>query len=112
MKRIILGTFAFALLGLTFNSCGNKKNDNSMTENHGMMMDGVVTMSSTDGECALWIMCTKTSSVPGFYPINLDQQFQIDGLKIAFNYSDSRAPLPENCTTLKAVVISEVKVLK
>lgn len=112
MKRIILNMLVLAVLGITFTSCGNKKNEQTMTENGGMMMDGTVTMSTIEGECALWIMCTKTSSFAGFYPVNLDPQFQIDGLKIAFNYSDSRAPLPENCSTLKAVVISEVKVLK
>lgn len=77
-----------------------------------MMMDGEVRISNIEGECALWIMTTKISAFSGFYPVNLDEQFRINGLKIAFNYSDSRAPLPENCHNLKAIVISEVRILK
>jgi hypothetical protein len=111
MKQIIFAFLAATVFLIGFSSCGNKKNDSS-AENPNMMMDGEVVISQKDGECALWIMTTKTSSFAGFYPVNLDDQFKVNGLKIAFNYSDSRAPLPESCQTLKAIVISEVKILK
>lgn len=92
-------------------SCGNSKNNNA-NQAAEMMMDGEVRISNLDGECSLWIMSTKTSSFAGFYPVNLDDQFKVNGLKIAFNFTDSRAPLPENCENLKAIVISEVRILK
>lgn len=111
MKHLTFALAAAMILVIGISSCGNKKN-NTMADNGGMMMDGEVIVSQQNGECALWIMTTKTSSVAGFYPVNLDDQFKVNGLKIAFNYSDSRAPLPENCQTLKAIVISEVKILK
>jgi hypothetical protein len=106
MKSFVSVFLATAFLFFGISACGNKKNVSEM------MMTGEVKVSKIDGDCALWIMTPKTSSFPGFYPVNLDEQFKVDGLKIAFNYSDSRAPLPENCQNLKAVVISEVKILK
>lgn len=98
--------FASAVLMI---SCGNKKN--SVVE-HNLMAEGTVKISSQSGECALWIMSTHTSALAGFYPVNLDEQFRKNNLKIAFNFNDSRAPLPEGCNNLKAIVISEVKILK
>jgi hypothetical protein len=111
MKLAFNGALMMSLVFMFLSSCGNSKKNSSnpITE---MMMDGEVRISNLDGECAIWIMTTKTSSFSGFYPVNLDEQFKINGLKIAFNYSDSRAPLPENCYNLKAIVISEVRVLK
>lgn len=76
------------------------------------MAEGTVKISVQSGECQLWIMSTHTSALSGFYPVNLDDQFKKNNLKIAFNFNDSRAPLPDNCNNLKAIVVSEVKVLK
>jgi hypothetical protein len=111
MKRIFSGLIMLSVFLLSISSCGNSKkgNLNAMSD---MMMDGEVKISSVDGDCAIWIMSTKTSSFAGFYPVNLDEQFKVNGLKIAFNFTDSRAPLPENCNNLKAIVISEVRILK
>jgi hypothetical protein len=109
----MLNKFSIAAFSLVFvaliGSCGNKK---SSTVEHGLMAEGTVKVSAQSGECQLWIMSTHTSATTGFYPVNLDDQFKKNNLKIAFNFNDSRAPLPENCTSLKAIVISEVKVLK
>jgi hypothetical protein len=91
------------------NSCGIKKNG---AFKHQLMAEGTVTISSKSGECALWIMSDHTPDFAGFYPVNLDEQFRKNNLKIAFNFNDSRAPLPEGCNNLKAIVISEVKILK
>ena len=76
------------------------------------MAEGTVKISTADGACAMWIMSTHSSATSGFYPVNLDDEFKKNDLKIAFNFNDSRAPLPENCHNLKAIVISEVKILK
>lgn len=103
-KLVILSAFGWILL-----SCGNKKT--SIVE-HNLMAEGTVKISTATGECAVWIMSTHSSATAGFYPVNLDDQFKKNNLKIAFNFNDSRAPLPENCHNLKAIVISEVKVLK
>jgi len=101
-----------SIVVMAASSCGNSKNSNA-NQAAEMMMDGEVRISNVDGECALWIMTTKTSSFAGFYPVNLDDQFKVNGLEnLTFNYTDSRAPLPENCENLKAIVISEVRILK
>jgi hypothetical protein len=102
------GISLIAILLATLISCGNKKT--SIVE-HNLMAEGTVKISSKTGECQLWIMSTNAEGAPGFYPVNLDEQFKKDNLKIAFNFNDSRAPLPENCNILKAIVISEVIVL-
>jgi hypothetical protein len=108
LKKFSIAAFSLVFIAL-MTSCGNKKS--SIVE-HGLMAEGTVKISAQSGECQLWIMSTHTSAVAGFYPVNLDEQFKKNNLKIAFNFNDSRAPLPENCTNLKAIVISEVKVLK
>jgi len=99
-------------LSLTSLSCGNGKTSTENSSSHDFMANGTVKISEETGDCALWIMSTKTSSVAGYYPINLDDQFKVNDLKIAFNFNDSRAPLPDGCHNLKAIVISEVKILK
>jgi hypothetical protein len=94
---------------LVINGCGNNKS-NGMK--HNFMAEGTVKVSTKTGECQLWIMSSHTSAGVGFYPVNLDEQFRKNNLKIAFNFNDSRAHLSEHCEKLKAIVISEVKVLK
>lgn len=79
---------------------------------HNFMAEGTVKVSTKTGECHLLIKSSHTSAGAGFYPVNLDEQFRKNNLKIAFNFNDSRAHLSEHCEMLKAIVISEVKVLK
>jgi hypothetical protein len=111
MKHVLGLILSTSLIILGGASCGNSKKNN-VDQVAAMMMEGEVRLSNVDGECVLWIMTTKISAFSGFYPVNLDEQFKVNGLKIAFNYSDSRAPLPENCFNLKAIVISEVRIVK
>jgi hypothetical protein len=109
MTRLHFQISAFLFLSLFLTSCGNKK---ATTIEHNLMAEGTVKVSSKTGDCSLWIVSKNSSEFNGFYPVNLEEQFRKNDLKIAFNFNDSRAPLPENCTNLKAIVISEVKVLK
>jgi hypothetical protein len=111
MKYLLSFALIATVIIIGGTSCGNSKKNN-VDQVAAMMMEGEVRLSNVEGECSLWIMTTKTSAFSGFYPVNLDEQFKVNGLKIAFNYSDSRAPLPENCFNLKAIVISEVRILK
>jgi len=49
--------------------------------------------------------------VQGFYPVNLEEKFKVHGMKVGFNFDDSRAPLPDGCFNLKAIVVKEVVAL-
>lgn len=109
MTKTLL-TYSLLIIGIALmTSCGSKKSEGAKGA---FMAEGVVRISSSTGECALWISSKNANEANGFYPVNLDKEFCKDNLKIAFNFNSSRAPLPENCEKLQAVVISEVKVIK
>ncbi len=107
--KIGLRVVMIGLVSMLSLACGTKKNN---AELNGFMAQGIVKVSAKPGDCALWISSSKAEGGTGFYPVNLEEQFKKDGLKVAFNFNPSRAPLPENCERLQAIVISEVKVLK
>lgn len=41
------------------------------------------------------------------YPVNLQDEFKQDGLKIKFTFTPSKAPQPEGCTLIDMVVAIE-----
>ena len=115
----LIKIFSVGLLIFTVMSCGNNKNTgDGGTPLPGVdspqpapyQMEGVVQIGK-QGDCPMWIMTTMTSSFPGFYPVNLADEFKVHGLKVGFNYTDSRAPLPEGCSQLKAIVIEKMDTL-
>lgn len=101
MSRVISKISMVSIFAFLLSSCGNSKSTNDA---HGLMAEGVVKVSDKTGECALVIESKKAESNAGFYPVNLDDQFRQNNLKIAFNFNLSRAPLPQNCEDRKSVV--------
>lgn len=57
--------------------------------------------------CPALIETTEDGQVVKFYPINLDEAFKVNGLKIFFTYTPSKAPQPESCTLINKVVSVE-----
>ena len=111
--RIIVEKIFIGALSLIILACGNTKNNDMKNENPlpALQAEGVVQVSEDDGACKLWIMSTHTSAVHGFYPVNLEEKFKVHGMKVGFNFDDSRAPLPDGCFILKAFVVKEVVAL-
>ncbi len=57
--------------------------------------------------CPILIIVDTGTDQKRLYPINLNQEFKIDGTKISFNYVPSRAMQPEGCTLIDMVVSVE-----
>lgn len=116
MKKVFPTIFIGVFL-LVISACGNTKNNDVKNEIippaalQKYSNEGFVQIAEGDEECKLWIMSTTTSSVTGFYPVNLGENFKVHGMRVSFNYEDSRAPLPEGCFNLKAIVIQDIVAL-
>lgn len=46
------------------------------------------------------------------YPVGLAEMFKVEGARISFSFTPSRAPLPEGCESCKAVVLDNVTRIK
>jgi hypothetical protein len=57
--------------------------------------------------CPALIETTEDGQLVKLYPVNLDEAFKVNGLKIFFNYTPSKAPQPESCTLINKVVSVE-----
>jgi hypothetical protein len=42
------------------------------------------------------------------YPVNLEDKFKVNGMKIGFSYLPSRAPMLEGCAAEKVIAVSDV----
>ncbi|MEY3236071.1 MAG: hypothetical protein RI883_172 [Bacteroidota bacterium] len=58
--------------------------------------------------CPIYIISKIDGASFKMYPVNLEDQFKIDGLKIKFSYNLSRAMQPENCQVDKVVSVENV----
>lgn len=110
-NRLIV--FAFSVLLLCSCAAGKKSEKNTSSDETSASMEGmtegIVRISNGESDCAVRIESDAAGDSEGFYPVNLDEKFKKDGLKIYFSYSPSRAPLPDNCIGLTAIVIDSVK---
>ncbi len=110
-NRLIVFTFSVVLLCSCAAGKKSDKNTSSDETSASMegMTEGIVRISNGESDCAVRIESAASESSDGFYPVNLDDKFKKEGLKIYFSYSPSRAPLPDNCIGLTAIVIDIVK---
>ena len=102
MKHI----FLLLLIG-TLCSCGNQK----LVENSlkGQII-GVVHTSKTG--CPLYIDVVDDSQTKKMYPVNLAEEYQIDGTRIQFDYANSKAMQPSDCIVDQVISITEITLLK
>lgn len=109
MKALTL----FILLFLTF-ACSmhnHHQQDNVMDDDLSIAQDDTFIMGTVrvgQKECLLYIETKENDQLVRWYPINLDESFQIDGIQIKFNYHPSKARQPENCIVDKVVAVDNV----
>lgn len=58
---------------------------------------GKVRVSKEGEGCPLLIEAFRNGEMFILYPINLIEKYKVDGLKIKFTYTESKALLPDNC---------------
>ena len=110
MKFILI----FPFLAVTF-SCSTAKETQVIPEQEVEIVEekieevkepeiivGRVRVSKEGEGCPLLIEAFRNGEMFILYPMNLIEKYKVDGLKIKFTYTESRAPLPDNCS--KAVV--------
>lgn len=96
-------------------ACSNQKNTNAVatasnttteTTSENYRIIGVVHVSDTG--CKLYIDAQEKDKKVKMYPVNLDEKFQKEGMRLKFDYAASRAPLPDGCDAAQVVSVSDV----
>jgi hypothetical protein len=104
MKTVIL--FSVLLFSI---SCATHKEivENGTFESEQVQIAKGTVCVSQEG-CPVFITAKIDGALVKMYPVNLEEQFKIDGLKIKFSFNLSRAMQPENCKVDKVVSIENV----
>lgn len=58
---------------------------------------GKVRVSKEGEGCPVLIEAYRNGEMFILYPLNLIERYKLDGMKIKFTYTPSKAPLPANC---------------
>ncbi len=74
---------------------------------HEMHAKGEVIVN--DSSCPVMIVCVNDKGEKlKLYPINLEQQFRINGTELEFDYRFSRAPQPSGCSVDMVVTVHNI----
>ncbi len=72
----------------------------------------VGTVHTTDKGCGVYIDAKAQDSSLKMYPINLDEEYKVEGMFIRFTYAPSRAMQPKGCDCDRVVSVSDVTRLR
>ena len=104
MKTFILFSVLFFSI-----SCSTQKEiiENGTFDSEAVQIVKGTVYVSQEG-CPVFITAKIDGALVKMYPVNLEEQYKIDGLKIKFSFNLSRAMQPENCKVDKVVSIENV----
>ncbi|MFT5822791.1 MAG: hypothetical protein ACI8ZM_004048 [Crocinitomix sp.] len=118
MKSIIVLSVLFLAT-----ACGNQKETMQEKEaieqeiepvtevvNENYRVVGIVHISETD--CPIYIETKLKDSTVNMYPMNLEEKYKRDGMKLKFDYALSRGAQPENCDIDMVVSMSDVTLMR
>jgi hypothetical protein len=113
----------FAILAITF-GCSTAKETPVSTEKEVKIVEekieevkepevlvGKVRVSKEGEGCPLYIEAYRNGEMFLVYPLNLIERYKLDGLKIKFTYTESKALLPDNCSDAVVVVLENTTLL-
>jgi hypothetical protein len=66
----------------------------------------------TDKGCYCYLEVNENGSLLKMYPVNLDEKYKKEGVRLKFTYNVSRAMQPENCFVDKVVAVNDVSELR
>jgi hypothetical protein len=72
------------------------------------MIVGKVRVSKEATGCQIFIEAFRNGEMFLLYPINLTEKYKVDGIKIKFSFTESKAPLPENCPAAIVGVLENI----
>lgn len=94
-------------------SCGAEKealtNTGPLPED--LRLVGKVRIGEKDA-CPFYLETFEGGKSITMYPVDLDDTYKIEGVKIKFDYTPSRAMQPENCIVDKVVSLNNVTLLR
>jgi len=78
-----------------------------MREEDMVSIEGTVRIN--DKGCPVYIEMIEGDLFSLVYPVNLEEEFKIEGKKIVFSFLPSRAQSVEGCEVKRVISVSEVK---
>lgn len=102
----IIHVFLFAIV---LSSCGSSAE--VAEEVAEVIIEGIKvigTVKVNRNNCPVYIEAMEEGEITRMYPVNLDESFKVDGLKINFDYALSRAKQPLDCAVDKVVTVENV----
>ena len=72
---------------------------------------GEVVYIKSEG-CPLYLRVSEGEQMVKLFPIDLPARFQVDGMKLIFDYVDAKGTYPESCNFTKAISVSNVREVK
>ncbi len=107
MKSILILSIILTTIGCASRRMA-KENQNNLTKSTAMYRGIIV---ESEG-CGYIIQATIDGVDVALYAVNLSEEFKKANTKVQFDFIDSRAMLPENCTVSKVVVTENMSKLK
>jgi len=124
-KEIMIKFILIASIGLIA-SCGASKETetaevqelvidevNEISAERPMREEDMVSIEGTvrinDKGCPVYIEMIEGDLFSLVYPVNLEEEFKIEGKKIVFSFLPSRAQSVEGCEVKRVISVSEVK---
>ncbi len=120
MKIIIIAALVLFTLG-----CANRKEKMQENESHEELMNKTEEQNSTElenrvigivhvseSDCPVYIEAKLTDHAVNMFPINIEDKYKVEGMKIKFTYELSRGAQPENCDVDMVVSLSDVALMR
>ena len=101
--------FPVFLITIFLSSCGNSAE--VIEEVAEVIIDGIQvygTVKVNRNNCPVYIEAIEEGEITRMYPVNLDDSFKVDGQKINFDYTISKAKQPLDCPVDKVVTVYKV----
>ncbi len=109
--------YRFILFLVILSSCRSTKNQNSDQTKESAIYMGIVHLNENGCPYFIEISTCLVSNLSYYigknvYPIQLDEKFKKEGLKVEFNLTVSKAPSPADCQIDYVVSLDNVSVIK
>lgn len=92
-----------------------KEQEEQVVVDHGSEPTTAVHISGTvrvTDDCGAYIEVIQGDVAHSFYPVNLDSRYQVDGIRLKFQYETSATKPPVACPNFEPITVSDVTPLR
>lgn len=117
LKYVVLGMALFAVAG-TLESCRTPKNveeNGKETVDHGsepVNLDHISGTVRLTDDCGAYLEVIQGDVAHSYYPVNLDERFRVEGMRLKFAFEISKTKPPVACPNFEPITISDVTPLR